>query len=242
MPEKRRLCILISGGGTTALAIIKACNDGPLSGLVEPVCVIASRADAGGLKKAAAEGVLTFIVDPKKFTSPDQFGERIIGVCQTIGVDVITQNGWLPLTPQNVIAAYPGKMINQHPGPLDPGYPDFGGKGMYGMRVHAARLHFVRATDREESWTEAVAQLVAPEYDRGPVIHRERVEIEPGDTPENLQQRVLPIEHRVQIEALRLLVQGTAVPLVRKQRLVHHEEYELLIDAKKEAARQFPNG
>lgn len=57
-------------------------------------------------------------------------------------------------------------MINQHGGPLDPGRPDFGGRGMYGRRIHCARLYFVRATQRG-FFTEATAQRVALQYDRG---------------------------------------------------------------------------
>src|SRR5437588_342377 len=83
-----------------------------------------------------------------------------------------------------------GRIINQHPGPLDPGRPDFGGKGMFGRRVHAARLLFVNQTGHD-FWTEATSQRVAENFNEGPVLNRKQLNILPDDTVETLAARLL---------------------------------------------------
>jgi phosphoribosylglycinamide formyltransferase-1 len=237
MSDQLRLCMLLSGGGTTAQAIIRACKSGRLSG-IKPVCVISSRSDAGGLQKAKEEGVPAFVIEPLPKNS-EAFGEALIRACEAKGVDIIGQYGWIPKTPLNVIEMYEGRMINQHPGPLDPGYPDFGGKRMFGARVHCARLYFVRAVARD-FWTEATAQRVALDFDKGAILKMARVDILPDDTVSSLQERVLPVEHEVQIEALQDFAHGNVVELVRLERLVLPGEEPILEEAKKIACRKFP--
>ncbi len=198
-----RVALLISGSGTTAESIIRATQDGRLAG-VEIACVIASSTEAGGIERTKKAGVPekdVLVLSPKSFSSREEFGEAIIKECRARGVDFVGQYGWLVKTPENVIEAFEGRIANQHPGPLDPGRPDFGGKGMFGRRVHAARLFFVRAVNRD-FWTEATAHRVVAEYDKGAVLCAKQVPILPDDTPESLQARVLPVEHEVQIETL----------------------------------------
>src|SRR3989338_4157665 len=133
-----RLAMLISGGGTTAAAIIKACRDGLLSG-IEPVLVIASKQNINGIEIVKNLGIPEkdiLVIAPKQFPTSEKFGETIIKACRQKNVDIVGQYGWLCKTPVNVIEAFRDRMINQHPGPLDPGRPDFGGPGMYGRRVH----------------------------------------------------------------------------------------------------------
>ena len=219
-----KVALFISGGGTTAEAIIRAAKCGQLAG-VEVACVIASSAEAGGIERAKKAGVPekdVLILPPKAFPSREEFGEAIIKECRARGVDFVGQYGWLVRTPENVIKAFEGRIVNQHPGPLDPGRPDFGGKGMFGRRVHAARLFFVRAVQRD-FWTEATAHRVIAEYDKGAVLCAKRVSILPDDTPESLQARVLPVEHEVQIETLAMFapslpsgVTGFANPAVNR--------------------------
>ena len=131
MSDKLRLLLLISGGGTTALEIIRACQSGRLQH-VEPACVLCSNEKAAGIQRVQTAGVHAILALPQWYDSPDEFGDHILNICREYHADWIGQYGWMPKTPANVIEAFSGRMINQHPGPLDPGYPDFGGKGMYG--------------------------------------------------------------------------------------------------------------
>lgn len=244
-----RLALLISGGGTTMAAILKACKDGgTLYGLIEPALVIASTPEAGGIIKAVEAKMPTqdiVVIDPKVEPIRDlleTFGRMILSHCFHRGVDVIGQYGWMPKTPPVVMAAYPGMMINQHCGPLDPGRPDFGGPGMYGRRVHSAVLYFARSIRRPFPFTEAVAQRVAPTFDTGAVLHRETVPIERDDDVIALQQRVLAVEHRVQIEVLRQFATGQVFELSRSEPLIFPSEEPVLQEAKRVAKTQFPNG
>lgn len=242
--EKLRLALLISGGGTTMREIIRACNDGRLP-RIEPRCVIASRHDAGGIVKALEEGVDTAcisVIDPIK--AGTNFASLMLRILNIHSIDLIGQYGWMPQTPVEVIEKYSGWMINQHPGPLDPGRPDFGGRGMFGRRVHCARIYFLRRATRPmtDMYTEAVAQRVAVDYDKGAVIRRRVVRIEPSDDPISLQQAVLPEEHQVQIEALTDFSENRVTELSRDEPLVHHNEFAILKEAKKVAKVLFPQG
>jgi phosphoribosylglycinamide formyltransferase-1 len=241
--NKLRIAALISGGGTTMHRVIQACSSGVLP-YAEIVCVVASKPEAGGINKALAEGIASsdiLVHRPKAYESQDQFGEALLREFQLRGVDFVAQLGWLPLTPSVVVEAYRNMMSNQHPGPLRPDHRDFGGKGMYGRRVHAARLNFVRATNRN-FWTEAVCQRVADAFDAGPVIKMRRIEVLPGDDTTALQDRVLPVEHEVQIEALDDVSQNRATELTFNDDLVLDGEESILQQAKDTAIQEWPKG
>lgn len=240
--DNARVALLISGGGTTARAIIQACKAGRIQ--ATPALVIASNAEAGGIQKALEEGIApedVMVISRRECRSGERFGQAILSACTQRGIDIVGQYGWMVKTPPNVLVAFPKRMINQHPGPLDPGNPDFGGKGMFGRRVHYARLLFVQQVGRDW-WTEATAQWVAEEYDRGAIIGATQVSIFPGDDTDSLQQRVLPVEHELQIETLKRLVEGSVTEIVREQRLVLPGEESLLDWTKQEAATRFPDG
>jgi len=241
---KERLATLISGGGTTMQEIIKACQSGEIP--MDVVCIISSAATAGGIEKARRLGISDkdiIVVDPKEFRGDDKkidqegFGLRILKELKEHGVTVVTQNGWMPLTPEHIIDEYPDTMFNQHPGPI----PEFGGQGMYGRRVHAARLIFTRMTKRDY-WTEAIAQRVHRDFDQGEVVKSEQVDILPEDTVDDLQQRVLPIEHRVQIDLLKDVAKGNVREVTMRGVLVYPGEEQTLFLAKRMARLLYPHG
>ncbi|RJQ27248.1 phosphoribosylglycinamide formyltransferase [Candidatus Parcubacteria bacterium] len=239
-----RLATLISGGGTTMQEIIKACQSGEIP--MNVACVVSSTPTAGGIEKARKLGIPEYdiiVVNPDDFRGGDgqvdqeSFGIQILKNLRERGTTVVTQNGWLPLTPKVVIDEYPETMFNQHPGPV----PEFGGKGMYGRRVHAARLLFTRLTGRD-SWTEAIAQRVHNEYDQGSVVKATRVDILPDDTVDDLQQRVLPLEHRVQIDLLKDVASGNIRELAGREKLVRPGEEQILFLVKRIARVMYPHG
>lgn len=241
MSKKLRLALLISGGGTTAQAIIKACRKGDLK--IDPSLVITSKSGIGGIEKALALNIPkedVIIINPNNCNG-DEFGKKLIGECKKRNIDIIGQYGWLPLTPKIFIDEYKGRIINQHPGPLDPGREDFGGKGMYGRRVHAAVLYFRRVT-RHDFWTEAVTHFVTDQFDKGGVIKNKKIKILPTDTVVDLQARVLLIEHEVQIEALRDFANGNVKIIKRRKPLIKNSEVNILNRAKEIAAIFYPNG
>ena len=241
---KERLATLISGGGTTMQEIVKACQSGEIP--IDVACVISSSPNAGGIEKAIKLGIPNrdiVIVDPNDFrgdngeVDQEGFGLQILEELRERGVTVVTQNGWLPFTPEMVVGEYSEAMFNQHPGPV----PEFGGQGMYGRRVHAARLLFVRMTERD-FWTEAIGQRVHKNYDQGVVVKSAKVDILPEDTVNDLQQRVLPVEHRVQIDLLKDVASGNIRAVTTREALVRPEEKQVLCLAKRVAKMLYPHG
>jgi len=226
-----RLAIFISGSGTTAESIVRAG--------IKPVIVISSRPDAGGIGKMKKLGIAVKVVN---------HSSELLPVLEKAGVDVISQNGWLPLTPGNVIRKYKGKIINQHPGPLDPGRDmDFGGKGMYGRRVIAARIAFCRLSGRD-FWTEATVHHVTEGFDRGPIIRVERLAIPKNskslvEITQKVANALLPLEHKNVITILKdYAARGKFMEYKRKIPLVGAKEKTVLEKSKKMAIELFSKG
>lgn len=241
-----RAALLVSGGGTTMAAILAAIQDQKLVG-VEPALIIASKPGIGAIEKALALGIDAadiLVISPKDYPDQASFGAKIIAECRRRGVNFISQNGWLPHTPRIVIEEFP-RIINQHPGPLDPKAPgfDFGGKGMYGRRVIAARLYFCQKVGRDR-WTEAVSQFVHRDFDRGQVIRAKRLPILDDDTVESIQKRLLPLEHEMVIETIRDFASNAAMPTVDRSQywLVNPEEKDMLEECKARAVADYPHG
>jgi folate-dependent phosphoribosylglycinamide formyltransferase PurN len=253
-----RTALLISGSGTTATAIVQAVQNGKLSH-IKIVGVISSRAVAKGVGKMQTLGVRVKVIDPKKHSSQEKFGEKLLDVFHKWRVELISQNGWIPLTPQNVIHSYKNKIINQHPGPLDPGHPDFGGKSMYGSRVTCARIAYCWLTHKKNPWTEATSHWVSEGYDKGDLIKIKRLQLpatgsnvslqELTKNPKNLidathntQKKLLPLEHTNVIETLRLISLGKTKNFTRKKRLISPHHLEILRESKQLAKQLFPAG
>lgn len=255
-----RTALFISGGGTTAEAVIKACRSGELRG-IDPVVVISNRKDAGGLKKARRLGVPTRVIARFKEEPRGKYGERLLRVLDDLHVDLVSQNGWLPLTPENVVNEFQGRIINQHPGPLDPGRGknmDFGGQGMIGSRVTCARLAYVSITG-VEPYTEASTHFVTSEFDEGDLIEVTRLEIstlpnvvtvadlkthqDEFETATSIvQSRLLPLEHQTVIRALQRFADGTASGWRRENPLIKHGTEDILTASRLASKIIFPNG
>lgn len=253
-----RLAILISGSGTTAEAVIRAYQWGKLKN-VEPVLVISSNPNALGIEKAKKLGVKTLVLDPKK--------NDLLGILKKHKIEFVSQNGWLPLTPKEVVDHYQGKIINQHPGPLDPGRSDFGGSQMYGARVVAARIAYEWLTGEKNPWTASTIHFVTEEFDKGDIIQmiklpipnlpagrqifKQKVTIpELENNPQKLiittkdvQKKLLPIEYQNVIGTLQKFADEKKVGGFKlKEPLVPEKFEEILKEAKKLSVKLFPNG
>lgn len=257
MSSKLRVALLVSGGGTTMAAILHAIDTCRLVG-VQAALVVASKPEINAIARAREGGVSdrnVVVLRRKEFDSPDAFGEALLRECKLRDVHLIGQYGWLPLTPKIVIESYPNMIINQHPGPLDPGRPDFGGKGMYGIRVHDARIRFLRETaaavqndlDNSECWhhfrTLVTCHRVVEEFDKGAILGEEIVQADPDDTAEVLQARALPKEHALQIRMLQAFANDQVTEWPQRIRpLVHPDHHAVLERVKQEAILRYPHG
>src|ERR1700741_1696313 len=119
-----KLAIFASGKGSTAEAILDKAS-----------LVITNDPEAGVIERAKNAGVPVEIVE-REGKALEQFGEELLKVLKKYDIEFISQNGWELLTPGNVIKVFEVSITNNHPAPLDPVYPDFGGKGMKGLAVH----------------------------------------------------------------------------------------------------------
>jgi phosphoribosylglycinamide formyltransferase-1 len=172
------VAVAASGGGTNLEALLRALGpDAP----ARVVLVLSNRADAPALERAAGRGIPT--VTLRNHADPREW----LAALERHGVELLVLAGYLKLVPAEVIARYRGRILNVHPALL----PAFGGKGMYGRRVHEAVL----ASGARESG--ATVHLVDEDYDGGAILGQARVPVLPGDSPDTLAARVLEVEHRL---------------------------------------------
>lgn len=189
-----KLGLLASHSGSNMQAIIDACRSGELS--ADPCVVVSNNSDSGALVRARTEGIAAYHLSEK--THPGIVDREIVAVLQRHGVGVVCLAGYMKKLGVEMLAAYRERILNIHPSLL----PKFGGRGMYGIRVHEAVL----AAGEERSG--ATIHLVNGEYDQGRILAQEEVSVEAGDTPEVLQKRVLAVEHRLYAATLAQIARG----------------------------------
>ncbi len=176
-------------------AILTACLAGHLD--AAPVVVISNNRNAGALEHArqACLPALHLVMDAGAGVEADRC---LLQMLRAHRADWVLLAGYLwPVGPQ-VLAAYRGRILNVHPGPL----PEFGGKGMYGLHVHRAVLASGRPA------TAAVIHQVEEGYDTGPILAERTVPVAADDTPEVLAARVLQTEHALYVDTLREILCG----------------------------------
>ncbi len=176
----KRIAVLVSGGGTNLQALIDAQKSGIIrSGEIN--LVIANNADAYALTRAANAGIATEVVLKKQLGSQAAFEEKIKELLTAYAIDVIVLAGFMSILSESFTSCYPKRILNVHPSLI----PSFCGEGFYGLRVHQAALDYgVKVTG-------ATVHFVNEIPDGGEIILQKAVEIQPGDTPEILQKRVM---------------------------------------------------
>jgi len=189
-----RLGALISGGGATLMNILKCIKQGRLN--AEVTVVISSRLAAAGVEKAKAAGLNVKIIHKKDYPNIDEFSKRIEEELIAANIDLVVQGGWLCLW--KIPARYENRVMNIHPALL----PSFGGKGMWGHRVHEAVL---AAGCKISGCT---VHFCSNEYDKGPIIVQRTCEVKDSDTPETLAERVFQQECLAYPQAIRLFAEG----------------------------------
>jgi phosphoribosylglycinamide formyltransferase-1 len=188
------LGFLASGNGSSARAILAAIQAGELA--AEARLLVSNNRNAAALGFAAEAGIPALCIPTQ--ADPEAADARLAAAMAQHGVELIVLSGYLRQLGPQTLARYAGRILNIHPGPL----PAFGGHGMYGRRVHEA----VIAAGVNESGI--CIHLVDEEYDRGPVIARRSVPVEPGDTAETLEVRVTALEPAFFAETLQRLSTG----------------------------------
>ena len=188
---RKRVVVLISGGGSNMMALVAAAKAADYP--AEIVGVISDKPDAGGLAKAAAEGIATFAFPRKDYASKEAHEAAIFSALDELSPDILCLAGYMRLLTATFIQRYEGRMLNIHPSllPLFPGLHTHQRAIDAGMRIAGCTVHFV---------TEGM--------DEGPVIGQAAVPVLSGDTAESLAARVLTVEHQIYPQALRLFAEG----------------------------------
>ena len=196
MSAGRRVAILISGGGSNMAALLASMtSDHP----ARPVLVLSNDPGAGGLARAAASGVPAAAVDHRPFgRDRAAFEAELLRHLDRAAPDILCLAGFMRVLTAGFVDRHRGRMLNIHPSLL-PKYP--------GLNTHARAL---AAGDREAGCT---VHEVIPDLDAGPVLGQARVPVLPGDTPETLAARVLPMEHRLYPAVLRRFAAGDRTPV-----------------------------
>ncbi len=193
LAPRRRLVVLISGGGSNLQAFLDAARDPRYP--CEVVAVISNKAGVFGLERAARADIPAEVLDHTAFPTREAFDAALAERVDAHAPDLVILAGFMRILTPAFVQRYAGRLLNIHPSLL-PKYP--------GLHTHQ------RAIDAGDTEAGATVHLVTEELDGGPHILQARVPVLPGDTAATLAARVLVEEHRIYPEAAKLLALGGA--------------------------------
>lgn len=175
-----RVGVLVSGGGTNLQAVLDAIDSGEIKN-TEVKVVISNNHNAYALERARNHGIDALCISPKDYESRASFHDELLSRIDAYHLDLIVLAGFLVTIPEAMIRKYRNRIINIHPSLI----PSFCGTGYYGLKVHQAALA------RGVKITGATVHYVDEGTDTGPIILQKAVEVKEGDTPGELQKRVM---------------------------------------------------
>ncbi len=206
-----KLAVLVSGGGTNLQAILD--RIGELNASVE--LVISNNRKAYALERARNHGVKAECISPSDYPDRAAFNQALLDRLVGSGVDLVVLAGFLVVIPEAIVDAFPNRIINIHPSLI----PSFCGTGFYGLKVHEEALK------RGVKVTGATVHFVDKGTDTGPIILQKAVEVKTGDTPKELQLRVMQeAEWKILPEAIRLIADGRVQVEGRVTRILDQPE------------------
>lgn len=176
-----KIAVFVSGRGSNLKAIL---INPDLKNLVQVVAVISDKLDCGAFEIAKEFGIKTFTtgIGEGKISN-----DEVTSELKKLGCELIVLAGYLKLIPDNLIDNFENRIINIHPALL----PSFGGKGMYGMNVHKAVFN------SSAKVSGATVHMVDKTYDTGKIITQKCVEISDVNSPEEIAEKVLRVEHQI---------------------------------------------
>lgn len=177
---KKRIVVLISGGGTNLQAIIDACKDGYING--EVVAVISNKADVYGLIRAEQAGISHAVLSHKNHDSRESYDQALVNKINSFSPDLVVLAGFMRILTADFVQTYSGKLLNIHPSLL-PKYQ--------GLNTHQ------RAIDAKDNEHGVSVHFVTEELDGGPVILQAKVPVFSEDSVDDLASRVHQQEHRI---------------------------------------------
>ena len=188
----KKIAVFASGGGTDFQSVIDANAN-------ENFCkieyLVASKPQIGAIARAEKAGIKTLVFDKEKYADKQAFYDDVAVILKQAGVELVVLAGWLSVVPASFIKTFENAIINIHPSLI----PAFCGMGYYGLKVHKA------AIDYGVKISGATVHFVEADVDGGAIIMQRAVAVEDGDTPEDLQARILKVEHEMLPLCVKLL-------------------------------------
>ncbi len=176
----KNICVLVSGGGTNLQALIDAEKSGQIkNGKI--TCVISSKEGVYALERAKLNKIPTRVIPRKDYADVATYTKAVTDALIEEKADLIVYAGFMTILDDQIVKAFPYKMINIHPALI----PSFCGKGYYGLHVHEAVLQ------RGVKISGATVHFVTEVCDGGPIILQGTVPVLDDDTPEVLQKRIM---------------------------------------------------
>ncbi|WP_282017101.1 phosphoribosylglycinamide formyltransferase [Salegentibacter mishustinae] len=188
--DQKKIVVFASGSGTNAENIIKFFKK---SSNTSVVAVFSNKRSAKVLKRAHDLNVKALYFDKDAlYNSYD-----VLHILEDINPDLIVLAGFMWIFPEDILKKFPGKIVNIHPALL----PKYGGKGMYGMRVHET---IIKNKEKESGIS---IHFVNENYDEGEIIFQAKTDISEEDTPESLAEKIHKLEYKHFPEIIQQLLQ-----------------------------------
>jgi phosphoribosylglycinamide formyltransferase-1 len=184
--KKANLAVLASGGGSNLAALINAVNEGIIDNARIAV-VITNKHSAYALKRAEEAGIPAINLKRSDFSDDEAFDREVVRRLREFDIDVVLLAGYLRILTAPLLEGYSNRILNIHPSLL----PDFGGVGMYGIKVHE---EVIKAGVPKSGCT---IHLVDKNVDGGPILSQTEVPVLPNDTAHDLAERILAEEHKL---------------------------------------------
>jgi len=188
----KKIAVLASGSGSNLQSLIDKIHK--KEGII--CVVISDRKNAYALTRAQQAGIDAIHISRLKHKSDEEFDKEILDVLKKYDAEAVVLAGYLKILTPLLIDAYKNKIINIHPSLI----PAFCGDGFYGMRVHKA------VYEKGVKITGATVHFVDHGIDSGPIIMQKATEILHNDSPEDIQKKVLAIEHEILAVSVKLFL------------------------------------
>lgn len=186
------LCIFASGKGSNLKYLYKAHKLGKIKSKIR--LVISNNSASGALEFARLHGITALHISQKQFPDYESFTNKLLEILKTNKINLIILAGYMKLLPNQIVSEYKNRILNVHPALI----PAFCGQGYYGLKVHEEVLKYGCKISG------ATVHLVDEVYDHGAIVLQQPVKIDDNELPESLRTKILKIENKLMMNAVKL--------------------------------------
>ena len=190
-----KIGFLASHGGSGMRAVLEAMDNGLEATATVLIC---NNQNAAAFALAKHHNIPSYHLSGKTHPDPEMLDRAICTTLRKHAVDLVMLSGYMKLLGPVTLQAYRNRILNIHPALL----PKFGGRGMYGDRVHRAVI------DNQEVTSGASVHIVTAEYDQGPVLNQQQVQLEKDETVTSLREKIKKLEGKLYVETLKKIISG----------------------------------